>query len=85
VAREAAAFPDKQRRAILTDIAIRMHFGRRQTPLQQAFLEAGIDLREYRQALPSNPRERIRHAALVSYAYKRVASLWQVQKYITPV
>jgi DNA-directed RNA polymerase specialized sigma24 family protein len=85
VAREVAAFPDKQRRAILTDIAIRMHFGRRRTPLQRAFLEAGIDLREYRQALPSNPRERARHDALVNCAYKRVASLREVHQYISPV
>ena len=82
VAREVAAFPDKQRRAILIDMAIRMHFGRRPTPLQRAFLECGIDLREYRQAFPSNPRERSRHDALVNCAYKRVASLRPVQQYI---
>src|SRR5437588_796673 len=57
------------------NMATRMHFGRRRTPLQRAFLESGIDLREYRQAFPSNPRERSRHDALVNCAYKRVASL----------
>ena len=82
VAREVAAFPDKQRRAILIDMATRMHFSERRTPLQQAFLECGIDLQEYRQAFPSNPRERSRHVALVNCAYKRVAGLRLVQEYI---
>lgn len=82
VALEVVTFPDKQRRAILIDVASRMHFDRHPTLLQQAFLDAGIDLREYQQALPSSPLERSRHTALVSYAYKRVVSLWQVQKYI---
>jgi DNA-directed RNA polymerase specialized sigma24 family protein len=82
VAREVATFPAKQRRAILIDLACRMHFGKQPTALQQAFLDAGIDLREYKQALPADPQERSRHIALVSYAYKRVASLRLVQKYI---
>jgi len=82
VAREVVSFPDKQRRAILMDVASRMHFDRHPTPLQQAFLDVGIDLREYQQALPSSPGEVSRHSALVSYAYKRVVSLRQVQKYI---
>jgi DNA-directed RNA polymerase specialized sigma24 family protein len=82
IAHEVAAFPHKQRRAILIDLARRMHFGKQPTALQQAFLEAGINLREYRQALPSNPQEKNRHIALVSYAYKRIASLPCVQQYI---
>lgn len=82
VVREVAAFPDKQRRAILIDLANRMHFGQRLTPLQQAFLDAGIDLREFQRALSTNPQERSRHTALVNCAYKRLASLRQIQKYI---
>lgn len=70
VAREVVTFSDKQRRAILMDLASRMHFDRHPTPLQQAFLDAGIDLREYQQALPLSPLERSRHTALVSCAYK---------------
>lgn len=85
VAREIGAFPDKQRKAILIDIANRMYFGKQPTLLQQAFLDTGIDLRQYHQALPSNTRERSRHAALVSYAYHRVASLRKVQEYIALV
>jgi DNA-directed RNA polymerase specialized sigma24 family protein len=82
VAREVAAFPNKQRRAILIDLANRMHFGNRLTPLQQAFLDVGINLREFQRALPTNPQEKSRHVALVSCAYKRLASLQQIQKYI---
>src|ERR1700736_97956 len=48
IAREVANFPDKQRRAILIDMANRMHFGKKPTPLQAAFLEVGIDLRQYK-------------------------------------
>lgn len=81
VAREVCAFPCKQRRAILIDLASRMHFDKRPTPLQQAFLDAGIDLQEYKQALPSDPQERDRHIALVSCAYKRVTNLRQVCEY----
>lgn len=82
VAREVAAFPDKQRLAILIDLANRMHFDTQPTPLQKAFLEAGIDLRQFEQPLPSNPQERSRHVSLVNWSYKRVACLWQVQQYI---
>src|SRR5690242_17103656 len=63
VAREVVAFPDKQRRAILIDLANRMHFDRNPTVLQKAFLDAGVDLQEYRQALPVSPLERSRHTA----------------------
>ena len=82
VARGVAAFPDKQRQAILIDLANRMSFDTQPTSLQKAFLETGIDLRQYKQPLPSNAQERSRHVSLVTCAYKRVASLQQVQKYI---
>ncbi len=85
VAGEVAAFPQKQRRAILIDLANRMYFDTQPTPLQKAFLEAGIDLRQYKQPLPSSTQERSRHVSLVTCAYKRVASLRQVQKYIALV
>ncbi|HJT54855.1 MAG TPA: hypothetical protein VJ761_00050 [Ktedonobacteraceae bacterium] len=82
VAREVAAFPSKQRSAILIDLANRMHFDIQPTPLQKAFLEVGIDLRQYKQPLPANAQERSKHASLVTWAYKRVASSQQVQKYV---
>lgn len=83
VASEVVAFPAKQRRAILIDIASQMYFDGQPTPLQQAFLNAGIDLQEYQQALPSSSLEKSRHSALVNYAYKRVVALEVVQNYIT--
>lgn len=82
IAHEVAAFPYKQCQAVLIDLANRMHFGSKPTPLQQAFLDEGIQLRTYRQVLPANPRERGRHAALVSSAYKRIASSPQMQSFI---
>ena len=82
VAREIASFPTKQRIAILTDLANRMSFDKQPTPLQKAFLELGIDLRDYQRSLPTDPQERCRHFSLVTCAYKRVAKLTSVQQYI---
>src|SRR5579863_9528066 len=42
VARKIANFPEKQREAILIDLANRMSYGRHPTPLQKAFMEIGI-------------------------------------------
>ena len=82
IAREVANFPEKQRGALLIDMANRMHFDTRPTSLQKAFLEVGIDLCEYQRPLPADPQERSRHFSLVACAYKRVASLHCVQKHI---
>ena len=72
LAHEVARFPPKQRRALLIDLANRMHFDLEPTPLQQAFLAEGIDLQTYQQPLPSDPTERSRLSSLKSIAYKRV-------------
>jgi hypothetical protein len=82
LAREVASFPEKQRTALLVDLANRMYFDAPPTPLQRAFLAVGIQLRQFRRPLPANRRERDRHAALLSYAYKRIAHLPCVQEYI---
>lgn len=82
VAHEIASFPDKQRKAILIDLANRMSFDTRPTALQKAFLEEGIQLQQYQQPLPTNPQERGRHVSLLSYAYRRVAHLSCVEEYI---
>jgi DNA-directed RNA polymerase specialized sigma24 family protein len=81
VAYEIANFPDKQRKALLTDLANRMSFETQPTPLQKAFLEAGIRLEQYRQPLPTSPQERSRHASILNYAYRRVAHLRCIQEY----
>lgn len=82
VASEIVNFPEKQRKAILIDLANRMHFGAQATPLQNAFLEVGIDLQQYRQPLPANPQQHGRHLSLLTHAYRRIASLPRVQQYI---
>nr|BBH93823.1 hypothetical protein KTA_20220 [Thermogemmatispora argillosa] len=75
LAREIVNFPEKQRTALLMDLANRMHFGSQPTALQRAFLEVGIDLQQYRRELPPDPVERGRHASLLSLAYKRLARI----------
>jgi DNA-directed RNA polymerase specialized sigma24 family protein len=82
IAREVPNFPEKQRIAVLIDLANRMHFGTQPTPLQKAFLEVGIDLSEYQRPLPADPQERGRHLSLLAHAYRRIASLPCVQQYI---
>ena len=83
VAHEIARFPDKQRKALLIDLANRMCFDTAPTSLQKAFLEEGIQLQQYQQPLPADPQERGRHVSLLSYAYRRVAHLSCVQEYIS--
>ena len=83
LAHEIANFPDKQRKALLIDLANRMSFDTGLTPLQKAFLEVGIQLQQYQQPLPASSQERIRHASLLSYAYRRVAHLPCVQEYLS--
>jgi len=82
IAHEVARFPVKQRQALLIDLANRMSFDSGPTPLQKAFLREGIQLKAYQQLLPKNPLERSRHAALLTYAYQRVARLPGVRAYL---
>jgi DNA-directed RNA polymerase specialized sigma24 family protein len=80
VARNIANFPEKQREAILIDLANHMSFDGHPTPLQRAFLELGIQLEQYRLPLPLDQRERGRYLSLRTLAYKRVARL-NLQEY----
>jgi hypothetical protein len=80
LARKIATFPEKQRVALLIDLANRMCFDTHPTPLQQAFLQVGIRLQEYQQPGPRDPVGRNRHASLVSQAYKRLAHLLDTQE-----
>jgi len=81
VAHEIANFPEKQRKALLVDLANRMCFDTKPTPLQKAFLKEGIQLRRYQQPLPADPRERSRQIAILSYAYRQISRLPCVQAY----
>jgi RNA polymerase sigma factor (sigma-70 family) len=85
VAHEIANFPDKQRKAILIDLANRMCFDIRPTPLQKAFLKEGIQLKYYQQPLPTDPRERSRHLSILNYAYQRIARSPRVHEYTSVV
>ena len=77
LAQQVAHFPEKRRRALLIDLANRMCFERELTPLQKAFLSVGIDFQEFRQALPSDPANQTKQAALKSLAYKQITVLMQ--------
>ncbi len=82
LATEISKFPAKQKHALLVDIANRMDFVGEPTPLQKAFLAVGIVLEEYQQPLPEDTKERGRIAALVYYAYKRLAENLAVRPYV---
>lgn len=68
---EVVKFSQKQRIALLIDLANRMDFSVAPTTLQKAFLEVGIQLQDYQKPLPEDPVERTRIAANTSLAYKR--------------
>lgn len=73
IAKEIANYPTKLRTAMLIDIARRMDFDLQPTPLQAAFLEVGIQLRDYENLLPEDPIMRSRHSSLVSLGYRKLA------------
>jgi DNA-directed RNA polymerase specialized sigma24 family protein len=76
-------FPDKQRTALLVDLANRMYFDPFQsTPLQEALACVGIDMRDYKKPVPYDTRARARHAAHLSLAYKRLALQAYMQRYM---
>jgi RNA polymerase sigma factor (sigma-70 family) len=74
--------PQKQREAILSDLAARMSFEAVPTPLQAAFLRQEIDLEAYQQNLPSTPAERVRHTALLYHAYKHLQRNLPIASYL---
>jgi DNA-directed RNA polymerase specialized sigma24 family protein len=82
IAHEIARFPAKQRNALLMDLANRMCFDIQPTPLQKAFMKERVQLQQYKVPLPTDPKERSRHNASLSYAYQRVGNLPCVQKYM---
>ena len=81
-ARWIVSFPDKQRTALLTDLAHRMYIDPFQsTPLQKALASVGIDINDYKKSLPRDKQARARHAAHLSLANKRLALLAYMQRY----
>ncbi len=81
LALEIANFPAKQRQALLIDLAHHMSFERQPTPLQRAFLKAGIRLQEYQHRLPVTNDERNKYTSLLAHAYKRISTLACAQEY----
>ena len=81
-ARWIVNFPDKQRTALLTDLANRMFFDPFQaTPLQKALASVGIDMRDYNKPLSYDKKARAKHAAHLSLALKRLTELAYIQRY----
>lgn len=81
-AREIAAFPRKQKRSVLADLALRMAFEEKPTNLEIAFRAEGIFLEEYRAARPEAEQERNRNASLLNHGYKRLHGLEVAQNYV---
>ncbi len=75
IAKEIATYPPKMRLAMLIDIARRMDFDSKPTPLQAAFLALRIQLQDFQDLLPEDPVMRSRHASLVSLGYRKLAML----------
>jgi DNA-directed RNA polymerase specialized sigma24 family protein len=79
VARIIAAFPEKQRTALLIDQARYTDFRGEPSTLQQALAQVGIRLQDYQHALPATQAERLRHNSLVSIAYKRLREVFHTE------
>jgi len=75
VAKLIATFPEKQRHAVLTDLANRMHFSKSPTSLQRAFLSVGIQLQDYQLSIVRDRQKQNRYVALVAYVYKRLSHI----------
>jgi hypothetical protein len=81
LASEIISFPRKQKLALLIDLADNMEFDTIPTPLQQAFLKVGVQLKDYQQECPKDRTERRKHLSLLYHAYKRISRLVTVQRY----
>jgi DNA-directed RNA polymerase specialized sigma24 family protein len=68
-----ASFPEKQRQALLIDLAQKNDFDAL-TPslLEEALASVNINLRAYRDKQPGEQADKARHSSLVSIAYKRL-------------
>lgn len=71
-ARAVMKFPQRQRIALLTDLANTADFSDQPGLLEQALSEEGISLRDYSHPISHEQGERNRHAALLCIAYKRL-------------
>lgn len=82
VALAIQSFPPKLRTAIIIDLVSRMAFDGEITSLQQALLNAGIDLEEFRSQRSSDPVMKSRQSSLASLGYKKISTLGCIQEYM---
>jgi DNA-directed RNA polymerase specialized sigma24 family protein len=72
VAYAISRFPEKQRRALLIDLAKLTDFDEQPTVFRRALLGFGIRLQDYRLPRSVDPTMRSRQASLLSTAYRRL-------------
>ncbi len=82
VALAIQSFPPKLRAAIIIDLVSRMSFDCEKTSLQQALVNAGIDLEEFRNQSSSDPVMKSRQSSLASLGYKKISTLRCIQEYM---
>lgn len=82
VALAIQSFPPKLRAAIIIDLVSRMSFDCEKTSLQQALVNAGIDLEEFRNQSSSDPVMKSRQSSLASLGYKKISTLGCIQEYV---
>ena len=82
VALAIQSFPPKLRAAIIIDLVSRMSFDCEKTSLQQALVNAGIDLEEFRNQRSSDPVMKSRQSSLASLGYKKISTLSCIQDYV---
>lgn len=75
LADEIVNFPDQERRALLVDLASRLQGDPYWWHVQQAFLEVGIQIQDYRELLPRDAEAYRWHTTSLDHAYKRVQKL----------
>jgi len=72
---EIADFPQKERIALLNDLANRMQSDPKMPLLQHAFSKVGIELQKHQQPLPTDPIECTEYASHLGLAYQKLAEL----------
>lgn len=82
LAPEIDNFPNKQKFALLVDLANHTNFATNEAILRKSFLKVGVRLEDYLGWQPENSIDRTRFASLLSISYKRVAHLNSMKAYL---
>lgn len=75
--------PEKQRCALLTDLAYLVHFNQQPTLIERALVGVGICLHDHYRPLPLDARLRKQHSSNLSFAYRRLHEEAYKHVYIT--